>query len=72
MEAPCCLKEVVTTLRRQSERMVRALRIRGCDFVVRTVGVVIGRGEGADITEAKVLAGDPFVDDPPQLAPFDR
>ena len=27
MEAPGCLKEVVTTLRRQSECMVRALRV---------------------------------------------
>ena len=27
-----------------------------------TVGVIIGGGEGADITEAEVLAGDPFVE----------
>jgi hypothetical protein len=55
-------KRVAPTLRRQRERVVGALRIGGRDLVAGAVGVIIGGGEGADITEADVLAGDPFVE----------
>jgi len=68
----CGEEEVRSADRRQSKCVVGGLRISGRDLAAGAVGVIIGGREGAEITEAEVLAGDCFIERSAPVSPLER